>query len=207
MPQLIVSIEGVEIQRVNITRDVTTLGRKAHNDIVIKDMIISGEHCQFELEGLANVFIKDLSSTNGTYVNDHMVRRHRLEDGDIITVGRARLEFRGHADAVQTDYGQTSAMQLEGAQPVQPLHASLRVLSGTSAGLEVPVVKAVATFGKPGVAVVAISHRRQGFFVAVMEGGDGPKLNGASIGRDACLLNDGDELELIGTRMQFMLRE
>ena len=54
----------------------------------------------------------------------------------------------------------------------------MRVLSGSSAGLEMPVVKAVTTFGKPGIAIVAISHRRNGYYVAVMEGGDGPLLNG-----------------------------
>ncbi|MBE2264400.1 MAG: FHA domain-containing protein [Burkholderiaceae bacterium] len=204
MPQLIVSIDGVEIKRVNLARDVTTLGRKSHNDIVLKDMIVSGEHCRFELEGLADVYVKDLGSTNGTYVNDHMVKRQKLEHGDVISVGRARIEFRGQSDPGHTDFGQTSVMTLDGSHT---LHALLRVLSGTSAGLEVPVVKAVTTFGKPGVAVVAISHRRQGFFVAVMEGGEGPLLNGAPIGREARLLSDGDELELIGTRLAFMLRE
>lgn len=204
MPQLIVSIDGVEIRRVNLTRDVTTLGRKPGNDVVIKDAIVSGEHCRFELEGLADVYVKDLGSTNGTYVNDHMVRRQKLDDGDVVTVGRVRIDFKGQSEPGHSEFGETSIMTLAGSHT---LHASLCVLSGSSAGLEVPVVKAVTTFGKPGVAVVAISHRRQGFFVAVMEGGDAPLLNGIPIGREARLLSDGDELNLIGTRLQFVLRE
>ena len=86
------------------------------------------------------------------------------------------------------------------------IHASLRVLSGSSTGLEMPVVKAVTTFGKPGVAIVALSHRRNGYYVAVMEGGDGPLLNGRAIGPEPTLLNEGDELELAGTRMRFKLK-
>jgi hypothetical protein len=98
--------------------------------------------------------------------------------------------------AARAAYGQAAA-----------IHASLRVLSGSSTGLEMPVVKAVTTFGKPGIAIVAISHRRNGYYVAVMEGGDGPLLNARPIGADPVPLGDGDELELAGTRMRFCLKE
>ena len=66
MPQLIMSIEGVEIKRVNLQKNRTTLGRKANNDIVLADMVVSGEHCAFMLEGLADVYVEDQKSTNGT---------------------------------------------------------------------------------------------------------------------------------------------
>jgi pSer/pThr/pTyr-binding forkhead associated (FHA) protein len=51
MPQLVLSIEGVEIRRVNLQKQRTTLGRKPHNDIVLADLVVSGEHCAFILEG------------------------------------------------------------------------------------------------------------------------------------------------------------
>jgi hypothetical protein len=91
--------------------------------------------------------------------------------------------------------------------PATPMQARLKVLSGSSAGLEMPVVKAVTTFGKPGVAVVALSHRRNGYYVAVMEGGSQPLINGQPIGPDPVPLSAGDELELAGTRMRFLLSE
>ena len=69
MPQLVLSIEGVEIRRVNLRNNRTTLGRKPHNDIVLPDLVVSGEHCAFILEGLADVTVEDLRSTNGTYLN------------------------------------------------------------------------------------------------------------------------------------------
>ena len=208
MPQLILSIEGVEIKRVNLHKNRTTLGRKPHNDIVLADMVVSGEHCVFDLEGLADVTVEDQKSTNGTYINGHMVRRQKLVDKDVITVGRIHIQYL--AAAAPGDFGQTTSMPLEGpgsARVAATMHASLQVLSGSSAGLEVPVVKAVTTYGKPGIAVVAISHRRNGFFVAVMEGGQGPLINGQPIGSDAVPLSGGDELELAGTRMRFLLKE
>ena len=202
MPQLVLSIEGVEIRRVNLQKQRTTLGRKPHNDIVLADLVVSGEHCAFILEGLADVTVEDLRSTNGTYLNGQMVRKQKLRDHDVITVGRIHIEYL--SAAAPGDFGQTTAMPLGGASTygqAAAIHASLRVLSGSSTGLEMPVVKAVTTFGKPGIAIVAISHRRNGYYVAVMEGGDGPLLNARPIGADPVPLGDGDELELAGTRI------
>ena len=208
MPQLVLSIEGVEIRRVNLQKQRTTLGRKPHNDIVLADLVVSGEHCAFILEGLADVTVEDLRSTNGTYLNGQMVRKQKLRDHDVITVGRIHIVYL--SAAAPGDFGQTTAMPLGGASTygqAAAIHASLRVLSGTSTGLEMPVVKAVTTFGKPGIAIVAISHRRNGYYVAVMEGGDGPLLNARPIGADPVPLGDGDELELAGTSMRFCLKE
>src|SRR5689334_23135640 len=60
MPQLIASVEGVEIKHVYLQKNRTTLGRHVDNDIVFDNMVVSGHHCVFELQGLADVFIEDL---------------------------------------------------------------------------------------------------------------------------------------------------
>ena len=204
MPQLIATVEGVEIKHVYITKDRTTLGRKASNDIVLDNLVVSGSHCVFELKGLADVFIEDLGSTNGTFVNNKRVKRQQLQDGDTIAIGHFRIQFLTASG--DSGFGQTTTFdtQMMGAAPLQ---ASFRVLNGSSAGLEVPVVKAVTTFGKPGVTVVAVSHRRTGFFVAHLDGDMVPMLNTQPLGPDPVLLSDGDVLELSGTRMQFQLKE
>jgi hypothetical protein len=113
MPQLVLSIEGVEIRRVNLNHNRTTLGRKPHNDIVLADLVVSGEHCAFNLEGLADVYVEDLRSTNGTYLNGQMVRKQKLRDHDVITVGRIHIEYL--SAAAPGDFGQTTAMPLGGA--------------------------------------------------------------------------------------------
>ena len=59
MPQLIASVEGVEIRHVYLTKDRTTLGRRPRNDIVLDNLAVSGEHCVFELEGLAVGLIRN----------------------------------------------------------------------------------------------------------------------------------------------------
>ena len=217
MPQLIASVEGVEIKHVYLENDRTTLGRKPHNDIVFNNMVVSSEHCVFELRGIADVFVEDLGSTNGTYVNGHMIKsREKLHDRDVIAIGNFRIQFLAsseHEPAEVPNHEETTAMSIsalhslgfEGTSGAR--QASLKVLSGSSEGLEVPVVKAVTTFGQPGVAMVSISHRRNGYFVVRVDG-DGPStLNGMPVGDQAVPLEHHDVLELAGTAMEFLLKE
>jgi hypothetical protein len=220
MPQLIVSLEGVEVHHSYLQNESTSLGRKSHHHIVLPDQTVSGDHCTFEQSGLTDVFVVDLGSTNGTYINGKMVRRHLLQDGDVMAIGRYRVKYLSANEL--TDDAQTAAMPLESFSqssfsqssfgPSQsgalgtPLQASLRVLSGSSVGLVMPVVKAVSTYGKPGVALVAIAHRRHGYYVSCMEAVDAPTLNGLPITDEPVLMQDRDVLELAGTAMEFCLR-
>ncbi len=201
MPQLIVSVEGVEIRHVPLRKDRTTLGRLPDNDIVFENMVVSGHHCAFDLKGVADVFVEDLHSTNGTYIDGKMITRQLLHDGDVIAIGKFRIQYQAVA-AQPSGFGSTMSWL---AEPQRSAHASFQVVNGSSAGLEMPVVKAVTTYGKPGVAVVAVSHRRDGYYVAYVEGGSQPTLNGGPIGVEAVQLANNDVLELAGTRMLFRL--
>ena len=208
MPQLIATVQGVEVKHVFLHKDRTTLGRKPGNDIVLDTMVVSGLHYAFDLVGVADVFLEDLGSTNGTYVNDHMVKsRTRLHDGDVIAIGPFRIKYL-QASEQPSSFGETMAMTLDSHAPAQQsMHASFQVMTGSSAGLEVPVVKAVTTFGKPGVTVVSVSHRRTGYFVAHLAGSNVPTLNGRPMGDEPMQLADRDVLDLAGTQMRFQLRE
>ncbi len=204
MPQLIATVEGVEVKHVYLTKDRTTLGRKADNDIVLDNPAVSSRHCVFELKGLADVYLEDLGSTNGTFVNNvRLAGRRKLEDEDVIAISSFRIRYL--TTTGDSGFGATAIMTMGANPQPAPAHASFRVLSGTSAGLEVPVVKAVSTFGKPGVSLVAVSHRRTGYFAAHLDGEQKPLLNGKPMGHDPVLLNHDDVIELAGTKMQFVL--
>jgi hypothetical protein len=200
MPQLIVTVEGVEVRQVYLTKDRTTLGRAPENDLVLQNPAVSGRHCVFDLKGLAEVHVEDAGSTNGTFVNNNRVTRHKLEDEDVIAISSFRIRYLAHKS--DSGFGATAAMT---QVPQQGSVACFRVLSGSSAGLEVPVNKAVSTFGKPGVAIIAVSHRRTGYFAAHLAGDQEPMLNGRPLGHDPVQLAHDDVLELAGTRMQFVL--
>ena len=71
----------------------TTLGRHPANTLRLADREVSKEHACIERAG-NTYLVKDLGSSNGTYVNGRRIREHRLKDGDEITLGNSRLTFR-----------------------------------------------------------------------------------------------------------------
>src|ERR1043165_3230829 len=77
MGKLVVSLDGVVIKEVQITKDKTTLGRRPYNDIVIDNLAVSGEHAVLQMVGAAG-FIEDLNTTNGTYINGKAVKKQLL---------------------------------------------------------------------------------------------------------------------------------
>ncbi|WP_298212194.1 FHA domain-containing protein [Acidovorax sp.] len=215
MPRMIVSIDGVVIKEMQLTKERTTLGRRPYNDIVIDNLAVSGEHAVIHMAG-HEVEIEDLGSTNGTYVNAKAVKRQDLRNGDTIEVGKYKIRFLQDADGQNFEKtmifkpGMVPPMGAATARPAAstapapiPVSAVIRVMSGAAAGREVSLQKVVTTIGKPGVAVASITKRHQGFVLAHVEGPDMPLLNGASIGAAPVPLKNGDRLELAGTEMQF----
>ena len=218
MPKMIVSIDGVVIKEVQLSKDRTTLGRRPYNDIVIDNLAVSGEHAVLLMTG-NEVYLEDLNSTNGTYVNGKAVKKQLLQNADTVEIGKYKIKYineAGNAGFEKTmifkpgQAGMPAAgAPAAAAAPVRapdtaPVRASIKVLSGAAAGREVPLVKVVTTIGKPGVAVAAITRRPQGFVVAHVEGINKPTLNGAAIGAEPVSLKHGDLLELAGTQMQFV---
>jgi pSer/pThr/pTyr-binding forkhead associated (FHA) protein len=215
MPKMIVSIDGVVIKEVQLTKDRTTLGRRPYNDIVIDNLAVSGEHAVIQLAG-NEVTLEDLNSTNGTYINGKAVKKQPLMNNDTIEIGKYKIKYvneQQEAGFERTMIIKPGAAGLGAPAPAQAPaaaaapaatgQAAIKVLSGAAAGREVPLVKVVTTIGKPGVAVAAITKRPHGFVVAHVEGGSKPTLNGSPIGSEPVTLKNGDVLELAGTQMQF----
>ncbi len=217
MPKLIVSIDGVVIKEVTLAKDRTTLGRRPYNDIVVDNLAISGEHAVLHMIG-GDVYLEDLNSTNGTYVNARAIKKQALEHNDVIEVGKYKVRYLAttvgteNTSAVRTVVAPAPSgpIPLSTAPTVQaPLGggtagvAVIRVLSGSGAGRELSLQKVVTTIGKPGVAVAAVTRRLHGYVVAPIDGGTA--LNGEPLGAEAVALQDGDVLELGGTRMQFVV--
>jgi pSer/pThr/pTyr-binding forkhead associated (FHA) protein len=205
MPKMIVSIDGVVIKEVQLTKDRTTLGRRPYNDIVIDNLAVSGEHAVMQISGL-DVFLEDLNSTNGTYVNGKAIKKQQLKNGDTVEIGKYKIKF-VHDGAVE-NFEKTTVINAGAVVTAEPAalvgNGSIRVMSGAAAGRQVPLVKVVTTIGKPGVAVAAITRRPHGYVVALVEGAIKPTVNGSAIGTEAVTLRNGDLIELAGTHMQFV---
>ncbi len=217
MGKLVVSLDGVVIKEVQITKDKTTLGRRPYNDIVIDNLAVSGEHAVLQMVG-SDVFIEDLNSTNGTYINGKAVKKQLLAHDDTVEIGKYKIKYladEGHeyektmimkpGQSVPTfmhTAPQTPHSGFGGLAPVLP--ASIKVLNGAAAGREVSLTKVVTTVGKPGVQVASITKRPGGYVFAHVEGAARPTVNGSSVTADSVPLKNGDVIELAGTQMQFI---
>lgn len=211
MPKLVVSIDGVIIKEVPLSKDRTTVGRRPYNDVVIDNLAVSGEHAAIVSAGADGFGIEDLGSTNGTYVNGASVKKQRLQHGDTIEIGKYKIRFLAEAGAgafEETVVGdaQQAMPQSSSARSAAPKGsaASVRVLNGAAAGRVMPLTKVVTTIGKPGVAVAALTHRPQGYIIARVDGTGTATVNGRPIGGDPVSLSGGDMLEIGGIQMEFV---
>jgi pSer/pThr/pTyr-binding forkhead associated (FHA) protein len=214
MGKLVVSLDNVVIKEFEITKERTTLGRRPYNDIVIDNLAVSGEHAVLTAAG-PDVFIEDLNSTNGTYINGKAIKKQLLSNNDVVEVGKYRIKYM--ADEAP-DYEKTmilrpgalvrppntGGMPLGGAMGVPSGPASIKVLNGGAAGREVLLTKVVTTVGKPGVQVASVTKRPGGYVLAHVEGARRPNVNGQAVGEDAVPLKHGDIIDLAGTQMQFV---
>ncbi len=280
MSRLILSLDGQVLAEYNMSKERYTIGRLPDNDVRIDNPAVSGHHSLI-INILNDSFLEDLNSTNGTYVNGKLIKKHALQHGDVITIGHHQLRFSDQQtnDTEQDEFektmvipaGQQSADQLAAAEKAAAVAASaepkvepgerhdlkvdmpeeevrpsireesvpvrkpvytpepkehsrtsagidpsnaptalplakLQVLSGSFAGRELELTKALTTLGRPGVQVAAITRRAEGYFIVHVESGeegDYPLVNGQPIGAQARKLNDNDVVQLAGVKMGF----
>lgn len=231
MAKVILSVDGVTLKEIPLARERTMIGRKPHNDIRIDNLAISGEHAAI-ITMLSDSFLEDLDSTNGTYVNGRPVKKHFLQDGDVIELAKYRLKYvKEAAEHAAADAEKTMVLRQESvrgaldqpveaaaAEPPQPMTASARargqlpvasiqVLNGNNAGRELDLTKTLTTLGKPGVMVAAIARRPLGYFITHVEGSQPPLVCGRVLeANKPYALMDHDIIDLGGVKMEFFLK-
>ncbi len=91
-PMLSLRFRGREIDHWVLDRPVTKIGRTPDNDICIDNLAVSRLHAVIEQEKGA-YYVKDCDSLNGTQVNGNRVGRAKLEDQDVIQIGKHEIRF------------------------------------------------------------------------------------------------------------------
>jgi len=92
MARLFLSLDNQVLAEYNMTKERYTIGRLPDNDVRIDNPAVSGHHSLI-INILNDSFLEDLNSTNGTYVNGKLVKKHALQHGDVITIGHHQLRF------------------------------------------------------------------------------------------------------------------
>lgn len=235
MAKLILSLDGSVIREVPLDKERVTIGRKPQNDVQIENLAVSSEHaCIVTI--LNDSFLEDLGSTNGTLVNGNPIKKHILQNNDMIEVGKYKLKYIANMPGagqtptddfektmvlrapmvkpavVPTPSGDTqtgaalAAASTEAPKPAAAPLAAVQILNGPSAGKELELVKNLTTLGKPGVQVAVITRRPQGYFITHVEGANFPVVNGKTLDSQAHPLKDHDVIELTGVKMEFFIK-
>jgi general secretion pathway protein A len=90
--RILIATDGRTVQEVALKVGRLIVGRTTDNDVQIDSRFVSRHHCQVITTPHACV-IEDLNSTNGIYVKSKRVRRHYLNDGDVVQLGKHELIY------------------------------------------------------------------------------------------------------------------
>lgn len=261
MSKIVLFVADGTTLNIPLDRERVTIGRRADNDVCLPNLAVSGEHAAI-VTILADSFLEDLGSTNGTLVNGNPIVKHFLRDRDEIDVGRHKLVYcvddtavlapdvlSGVARVNARDFGDrvemakpfvrdnraassaqskrdvaAAAKDIAGAEPrsaakdePQPGRiagqpgpatdavASVKLLSGPSAGRAIPITKEKTTIGRAGIQVAVISQSGSGCYLQPLEGEKAPHVNGAPTNPSGLMVHAGDVLEIAGTKLEFLV--
>jgi pSer/pThr/pTyr-binding forkhead associated (FHA) protein len=154
MAKLILSLDGQAIKEHDVSKERMTIGRKPHNDIQIDNLAVSGEHAMI-MTILNDSFLEDLGSTNGTMVNGRPVKKHFLQNEDIVEIGKYKLKYENAqaGKVTQQEFEQTMVLRAPpgGGIPAKPP-------SGTESPAKLKSVDSTATAtGTGGAAATSTS--------------------------------------------------
>jgi hypothetical protein len=146
MARLLVASDGRTVQEVTLRIGRLIVGRTPDNDLQIDSRFISRHHCQV-ITTAHSCVIEDLNSTNGIYVKSNRVRRHHLNDGDVVLIGKHELIYvderaaRGRGGIGET----VPRLDAEGEEPQKaPAQRTVPTLGPAATGGQVPTVEEAA---------------------------------------------------------------
>jgi pSer/pThr/pTyr-binding forkhead associated (FHA) protein len=232
MAKLIVKFNNEVVDHIDLKQGDMKIGRRPGSDIFLDNLAISGEHANIFTIG-EDSFIQDLSSTNGTFINNKKITKHHLRNGDAVTIGKHTLIYLTDTQAATPqDFAKTviinpaairqAAAAAESAAPAPApapapkpapaapkvdLRGELVILSGANSGKRIELTKNITNLGKTGKHAGMITRTDDAFVLSQSQGGDeAPKLNGRPVGNEGAMLKNGDVIEVAGTRLQFMTK-
>lgn len=92
MYKLTIRDNNNKLDEMYVSHDVFKIGRNADNDIRLDDATVSSHHAEI-IQSDSEIVIRDCGSTNGTYVNGSVVGKHKLNDDDVIVIGKLTISF------------------------------------------------------------------------------------------------------------------
>ncbi len=141
MAKLILSLEGSVIREIPIDKERISIGRKPQNDIQIENLAVSSEHaCIVTI--LNDSFLEDLGSTNGTLVNGNQIKKHILQNNDVVEIGKYKLKYiteaAGGGQAAADDFEKTMVLKAPKAAAPKAMSDTQAMQSGAAPAAATP---------------------------------------------------------------------
>ena len=232
--KLVLSLNASVLGEYNLDKERITIGRKPDNDIQIDNLAVSGQHAAI-ITILNDSFLEDLDSTNGTFVNGKLIKKHALKNGDVVSIGKHELKYINEEATAEDDFektmiirpgmashaaAQAKAEEVPGPAPAAPTPGAPPAAAAPAGG-ELPLGK-IQVLSGPGAGKelelkkalitlgrpgvqVAVITRRPQGYFITHVEGSHPIVNGDSIGSQAHPLKDHDVVELAGVKMEFFV--
>ena len=207
MGKLVIKFRGKPLGDVNLKLGDTTIGRKPDCDIVLNnDKSVSGHHAVIKTVGQKST-LQDLGSTNGTFIETARVTQHELRNGETIVIGEHELIYRDNlASDVPAFAKGASAAATDSMEKTRiiSMHAQLVAVEGKDKGKRVPLVKEETILDNPGKNPARIYRGPDGYVLHAQMGPGEPRINDKPVPNGGQILENGDIIEVAGTKFQFM---
>lgn len=227
-PKIILKFKDSVLKEVDIDQPQFTIGRQPDNDLVIENPAVSGHHARI-IRKQGGLYIEDLGSTNGTFVNDKKIGRHQLKDTDEVTIGKHVLLFQEEVTSgappqdAPKRFDPEETVAVETKRPTERLHGEdnvgvLQVMSGKTDRKEYTLTDKMTIIGSQETATIKvagwftskaaamITRGDDGYFVTAHEGHKHISLNGSPI-QGRTRLKNGDLVKVAGAEMRFYRKD
>jgi len=208
MGKLVIKFRGKPVGDVNLKLGDTTIGRHSTCDIVLNDdKSVSGKHAVIKTVGRKST-LQDLESTNGTFIETERVTRHELRHGETIVIGEHELTYRDHLALDASGFAKGTGATAVWADSQEKtriisMQPQLVAVEGKDTGKHVPLVKEETLLDNPGKHPARIYRGVDGYVLHAQLGAGEPKINDKPVPPGGQILENGDVIEVAGTKFQF----
>jgi pSer/pThr/pTyr-binding forkhead associated (FHA) protein len=208
MPKLTLSFKGHVIDVFHLETGETGIGRDQECGIHIDSLAIAPKQAlvrQLDDDGYQ---IRAMDETFPVLVNHEQIEAKRLHHGDVIQIGKHTLTFADDVMELGADLSNDLRLPQAEKHDSQPesepvTSGVLQIMNGENFGRIIPLKRNMTRIGHVGGDCAMVSKRDDGYFLSFLEGPNPPLVNRRPVVDESQRLNDGDIIEIGGTKMQF----
>lgn len=233
MAKILLKYKDAAVQETVLDKGIVGIGRKPDNSIIIDNQAVSGHHAIIEAQW-NQLFVEDLESLNGTYLNGQKITRSELFNKDVILIGVHTLEIvfdkerlpeskdvtgRGRSmfETVVITPDEQKKILLAANKAIPDVLGGFLVIKGSSDHNDYVFREKVSAIGKEKGSVIRlrgffapkraalVNRRKEGYFISPT-GSKTIKVNGNEIDHRYDL-KDGDIVDIGRLKLQFYIKE